>query len=210
METVRVKICGITNLDDALTATDAGADALGFNFVPAAPAARQITPEVAARIIARLPPFITCVGLVADQDLAPILGTCPLDALQYYGNEPPEALRALGVPRVIKAFRVADEADITRIEPYIGSIAAALLDARVPGRLGGTGRAFPWELAVAAQRYGVPIILAGGLTPANVAEAVRIARPYAVDVASGVEAAPGHKDPEKVRAFIAAVRSALL
>lgn len=195
---VRVKICGITNLEDALAAVEAGADALGFNFLAAAPEARRVTPEQAAAISERLPPFVACVGLVsrAEADAALASG---MHALQVYGDAP-------AGPRAIRVFPVAEAADLAAIQPHAGRIAAALLDARVPGKLGGTGRTIPWELAAQAKRYGVPIILAGGLTPENVADAVRIARPYAVDVSSGVESAPGRKDAGKMKAFVAAAK----
>lgn len=200
---VRVKICGITCLDDALAAVEAGADALGFVF---APSPRRVTPEEAARIVRRLPPFVTTVGLVVDQDPRPILEACPLDAIQFHGSETPEMVAALG-SRAIKAFRVRERADLEGLAEYAGA-AAFLLDAFVPGRPGGTGERFPWDLAVEAKRFGVPVIVAGGLSPENVALCVRTTRPYGVDVSSGVEFEPGRKDPERVRAFIAAAKTA--
>jgi phosphoribosylanthranilate isomerase len=199
---LRVKICGITSLEDALAAAEAGADALGFVF---APSPRRIAPEAAAAIIRELPPFVTTVGLVVDQDPTPILTACPLDVIQFHGSEPPEAVAALA-RRAYKAFRLRTEADLEPLARY--ECAAHLLDAFVPGVAGGTGQAFPWELAVSARAPGRRIIVAGGLTPANVAECVRVTRPYGVDVSSGVEAAPGRKDAAKVRDFIQAARTA--
>ena len=202
---VRVKICGITNEEDALTAVEAGADALGFVF---APSPRQITPARAAGIITALPPFVTTVGLVVDQPVGPILAECPLDVIQFHGSESPETLEEQGRGRrAFKAFRLRSEDDLEPLGGYVGRCAAYLLDAYVPGVMGGTGHRFPWQLAVAARTYGVPIIMAGGLTPDNVAEAVGVGQPYAVDVSSGVEAAPGKKDRLKVRDFIAAAKA---
>jgi len=200
---VRVKIEGITCLEDALAAVDAGADALGFVF---APSPRRIEPAAAAAIIRRLPPFVTTVGLVVDQDVDPILGACPLDTIQFHGSEPPEVVEACRV-RAIKAFRLRDSGDLTALDRYPG-VTAHLLDAYVPGLAGGTGTTFPWELAVQARAPGRRIIVAGGLTPENVAECVSRTRPYAVDVSTGVESSPGRKDLEKVRRFISAARTA--
>jgi phosphoribosylanthranilate isomerase len=198
---VRVKICGITSVEDALIAVEAGADALGFAF---APSPRRITPTLAAEIVQQLPPFITTVGLVVDEDPAPILEQCPLDVIQFHGSEPPERVSA--VPRAIKAFRVRDSADLAALPAY--PTAAWLLDAYVSGVAGGTGQQFPWQLAVEAKRFGRPIIVAGGLTPENVAGCVAEVRPYGVDVSTGVEASPGRKDAAKLRDFISAARSA--
>ena len=200
--TVRIKICGITNLEDALTAVETGADALGFVF---APSPRQVTPEQAARIIAELPPFVTTVGLVVDQAPGPILAACPVDVVQFHGSETPEQVAAVR-QRAYKAFRLRSEPDLEALGPYVAS--AYLLDAYVPGTAGGTGQSFPWELAVKAKRFGRPVIVAGGLTPENVGLCIRTTEPYGVDVSSGVEAAPGKKDREKIRAFIRAAREA--
>lgn len=184
-------------------AIEAGADALGFVF---APSPRQVTPEQAARIVAALPPFVTTVGLVVNQDPQPILGVCPLDVIQFHGDESPETVAALG-RRALKAFRLRTSQDLTPLASY-GSASALLLDAYVPGIMGGTGHRFPWVLAEEAQSFGRPIIVAGGLTPENVAQCVETTRPYGVDVSTGVEASPGKKDPEKVRAFIRNARGA--
>src|SRR5688500_2973719 len=162
---MRVKICGITNREDALAAVEAGAHALGFVF---APSPRQVTPEAAAEIIAALPPFVQTVGVVVDQEIAPILARCPLDAIQFHGDEAPEALAAVSGVRRIKAFRVADESDLETLSVYAHVADAFLLDARVPGVAGGTGQTFPWHLARESRRFGRPIVLAGGLTPENV------------------------------------------
>jgi phosphoribosylanthranilate isomerase len=204
---VRIKICGITNLKDALLAAELGAHALGFIFYPKSP--RKVEPDAARTIIAQLPPFVLTVGVFVDEELATVRDLAAgvgLDLIQLHGNEPPDYCRGLG-RRVIKAFRVRDESSLLEIEKYQGAAQAYLLDTYKPGQVGGTGETFNWDLAREAQECG-SIILAGGLTADNITQAIRTARPQAVDVASGVEAAPGKKDPEKLRAFFAAVREA--
>lgn len=198
---MRVKICGITSREDGALAATAGAHALGFVF---APSPRQVTPEQAAAIIAGLPPFVQTVGVFVDQDVAAVLERCVLDAVQFHGEEPPEALARIKGVRRIKAFRVASEVDLEPMERYVEVVEAFLLDARVAGVAGGTGQSFPWHLARAARRFGRPIILAGGLMPSNVATAIAEGCPDAVDVSSHVELSPGRKDPALVRRFIAA------
>jgi phosphoribosylanthranilate isomerase len=203
---VRVKICGITNLRDALAAIDAGADALGFMFCQASP--RYLTSTAAASIIKELPPFVRAVGVFADateEHVRSIIEECGVDTLQFHGGEQPGFCRRFQV-RTIKAFRVRDEGSLKEMAQY--GMSTWLLDSYVPGKLGGTGEKFNWELARRATQLNGRVILAGGLTPANVAEAVRQVHPYAVDVSSGVETAPGQKDHQKVRDFIAAAKSA--
>lgn len=205
----RIKICGITNTDDALAAADYGADMLGFIFVPESP--RFVGPmERARRLMHEVPPLIWRVG-VFDTPNADFSGPPELHAIQYYNG------RAFQMgsfapyrhtPLPIKAFRVRDEASLKEIVTCPGPKELILLDAYSPSALGGTGRTFNWELAKQAKHLGLPIILAGGLTPENVAEAVAAVRPYAVDVSSGVECEPGRKDHEKLRRFIRAVREA--
>jgi phosphoribosylanthranilate isomerase len=198
---MRVKIDGITSREDALLAVEAGAHALGFVF---APSPRQVTPDQAAEISAALPPFVHTVGVFVDGDVEAVLARCSLDAVQFHGDEPPEVLGRVRGVRRIKAFRVAGSRDLEAIARYVDCADAFLLDARVPGIAGGTGQTFPWHLAREARRYGRPIILAGGLTPENVAVAIETGAPDAVDVSSGVEASPGRKDPDLVRRFVAA------
>jgi phosphoribosylanthranilate isomerase len=203
---VRVKVCGITSAEDALAAVEAGSDALGFMFYQQS--SRYVSLEEAAGIMANLPPFITKTGVFVDAsreaiDLA--ISCCPLDVIQLHGSETPEMCANFSRP-VIKAFRIAGEKSLGLLPSYQTS--AWLLDSYVPGQLGGTGAKFNWNLAVSAGRLGRPIILAGGLTPENVAEAIRQTRPFAVDVSSGVEFSPGRKDPGKMREFIHAVRTA--
>jgi phosphoribosylanthranilate isomerase len=201
---VRIKICGITNLEDALLATELGADALGFIFYPKSP--RYVAPDTAREIIALLPPLVTSVGVFVDenvtvvQDLAAQVG---LDWVQLHGQESPDYCRSLG-RRVIKGFRIKDESSLKDLEPFRGAVQAVLLDTYKKGQVGGTGETFDWLLAREAKQYG-QIILAGGLTPENVAQAIKVAQPQAVDTASGTEAAPGKKDPEKLREFFSAV-----
>jgi phosphoribosylanthranilate isomerase len=196
---VRVKICGITTIEDALHAVQAGADALGFVFHAASP--RNVSPEQAAAIIRALPPFVQAVGLFVNADSDFVNSTadrCRLDLVQLHGDEPPEYCDQVS-RRVIKAFRVKDIASLDSVRNY--RVAGILLDAYSPKAFGGTGLTFNWEIAQGANTYG-PVILAGGLTPDNVRQAVERANPYGVDVSGGVEAAPGRKDPEKVREFI--------
>jgi phosphoribosylanthranilate isomerase len=202
---VRIKICGITNLEDARLAADLGAQALGFNFYPLSP--RKVDPEAARAIIAQLPPLVLSVGVFVDEDagvVRDLAARVGLDWVQLHGQESPEYCRSLG-RRVIKAFRIKDAASLAFLAVYQGAAQALLLDTYRTGQVGGTGETFDWQLARRAHEYG-RIILAGGLTPENVAQAIKIAQSQAVDVASGVEAAPGKKDPEKLRKFIAAVR----
>ena len=201
---VKVKICGITSLEDALAAVEAGADALGFVFYPASP--RHIFPEQAAEIIRSLPPFVQTVGLFVDEDLATvntIADECGLDVIQLHGEETP-AYCASVRRRIIKAFRVRDITALDSVLQYHCS--GYLLDAWSPTSLGGTGQTFNWEIAAEAVNRGHRILLAGGLTPDNVAEAVKRVQPYAVDVSSGVECSPGRKDADKVRMFITQAR----
>ncbi|MBI4794657.1 MAG: phosphoribosylanthranilate isomerase [Deltaproteobacteria bacterium] len=202
---VRIKICGITNIEDALLAADLGADALGFIFYPPSP--RSVAPDAAKAIIAQLPPFVTTVGVFVDEDAATVkelAAQVGLDWLQFHGRETPEYCRGLG-RRLIKVFRIRDEDSLADLAAYRRVVQALLLDTYKKGQVGGTGETFNWDLARQARKYG-PIILAGGLTPENVAQAIATAQPQAVDVASGVEAAPGKKDPEKLRAFIEAIK----
>ena len=195
----KVKICGITTVEDAHMAIEAGADALGFVFYDKSP--RNLLPERAAEIISSLPPFIHVVGLFVHAQLDFVNATadrCRLDIVQLHGDESQEFCARVN-RRVIKAFRVKDITSLDRMEAY--RVAGYLLDAYSPKAFGGTGVTFNWDTAVVAKKFG-PIILAGGLTPDNVAEAIGHVSPYGVDVSSGVESAPGVKDPAKVREFI--------
>jgi phosphoribosylanthranilate isomerase len=203
----RVKICGITRLEDAMLAVELGAVALGFNFYPPSP--RQIAPSAAAEIMRRLPPFVTPVGVFADETdaehVAAVAREARVIAVQLHGPRFPESSGPLvGIP-LIRAVAVRQGFKPEELGHLKAS--AFLLDTFDPNLCGGTGKTFNWRVAREAARYG-PIILAGGLTPENVGEAVRTVRPFAVDVASGVESAPGIKDAVRLRAFFAAVEEA--
>lgn len=204
MTAVRIKICGITRVEDALVATSAGADAIGFVFYAKSP--RAVDVEQARAIIAALPPFVTTVGLfvnMARDELHGLLSRVPLDLLQFHGDESVSQCEGFGRP-YIKALRVKPGDDIAaRVNEY-PSASGILLDTYVEGVPGGTGEAFDWSLVPAD--LSKPVILAGGLQPGNVAEAVRQLRPYAVDVSGGVEASKGIKDAQKIAAFIQAAR----
>ena len=204
MTAVRVKICGITRVEDALAAAAAGADAIGLVFYAKSPRAVDI--EQARAILAALPPFVTTVGLFVDaerSELERILASVPLDLLQFHGDESVQQCEAFGRP-YIKALRVKAGDDIAAQVARYPSAQGILLDAYVEGVPGGTGEAFDWSLI--PQALSKPLILAGGLRPDSVAEAVSRVRPYAVDVSGGVEASKGVKDVEKVGAFIRAAR----
>jgi phosphoribosylanthranilate isomerase len=202
---VRVKICGITNAKDAEMAAEAGADALGFIFVAGTP--RYIDPDRATEIVHGLPPLVTPVAVFADHpvdDVQRVIDRCGFRTVQLHGSEAPEYCRRLAVS-VIKTFRVRPGEPPPPFEAY--RVHAFLLDTFVEGKLGGTGRTFPLEVASSAKAFG-RVIIAGGLTPENVAQVIREVHPYAVDVSSGVESKPGRKDPRKVRDFVARVRAA--
>lgn len=203
----RVKICGITRASDALLAVKLGAAALGFNFYPPSP--RYIEPGETRKIIEALPPLVTAVGVFADEgrarQVAEVARRAGVHAVQLHGPRFPKVSALLARYPLIRAVAVRPGARAQELGRLRAS--AFLLDAFDPQRLGGTGKTFDWSFARAAKRYG-PVILAGGLTPSNVARAIREVRPFAVDVASGVESRPGKKDPAKMRAFFAAVRRA--
>jgi phosphoribosylanthranilate isomerase len=198
----RIKVCGVTRRDDALAAVDLGADALGFVFAPGS--RRRAHPEAVARIAEEMPPFVTLVGVFQDQpadEVRALMDSCRLDLAQLHGREDLAYVRALG-RRVLKAVSLASREDLAKLAAY-PSLPAFLLDSAAAG----SGVAFDWSWAVEAKRHG-RIVLAGGLHPGNVAEAVRAVRPWAVDAASGTEASPGVKDLVKVEEFVRAVREA--
>lgn len=202
---MKIKICGITNLEDALTSIEYGADALGFVFYPKSP--RYVIPEEAAKITAQLPPFITTVGVFVNEDPAKIkeiMASARLQVLQLHGDETPQACSTW--EPVVKAFRVKDFVDLKPLELY-KNVAAYLIDSYAPSSYGGTGQIFNWDIAVEAKKFG-NIILSGGLTPENIEKAVRWVKPYAVDVSSGVEAEKGKKDLTRVRNFIERAKKA--
>ncbi len=201
----RVKICGITRLDDALTAAQAGADALGFVFY--APSPRNVAPEVAESILSRLPAYITTVGLFVDAApdfIERILDRVPLDLLQFHGDEAEADCVRYGRPYT-KAIRMRDEVNLFAMTQTFHSSRGLLLDTFVPGKAGGTGLTFDWTRIPA--NLDKPLILAGGLNPANVAQAVAQVQPWAVDVSGGVEQAKGIKDSQLINAFMQGVES---
>jgi len=202
MTPVRIKICGVTRAEDALAAVRLGADALGFNFWPGSK--RHVTPAAARAIIARLPPFVTPVGVFVNQlegEMRAIAAESGIQVFQLHGDEPPELCARLPLP-VVKAIPVDQVRALSRLLSY--EVSAFLLDTPSRG-YGGSGEPFDWSLAEGVSEVA-PVILAGGLTPENVAAAVRAVRPYAVDVASGVESSPGVKDTARMSRFFAAVR----
>lgn len=205
---VRVKICGITNLDDAMAAVDFGADALGFVFFKGSP--RYISQEGAGAIIRRLPSFITTVGVFVNESIDRIEDAIELtgiDVVQLHGDEPPEMCNLSR--RVIKAIRVKSLESLDPLKNYKDMVSAFLLDTFTPDTFGGTGQRFNWDIAADAKQFG-RIILAGGLTPDNIANAIRQVRPYGVDVSSGVEEKKGKKDHTKLKLFIERAKIALI
>lgn len=201
----RIKVCGITSWGDARRAVDCGADALGFNFYPRSP--RYISPHAAGRIIERLPKHVVCVGVFVNESVETVLrarNIAGINLAQLHGEEPPEVVARLAERMVtIKAFRISPQFRPAALGAYRAAD-AFLLDGFSTRLRGGTGRMVDWSVARRARRYG-PIVLAGGLNAENIVEAVRRARPAAVDVNSGVERAPGRKDLGKLRAFFDAI-----
>ena len=195
----KVKVCGITNLEDAILAARLGANALGFIFYPRSP--RVVTPDTVRKIVKNLPVFLSRVGVFVNspvEKIKEVIKYCHLDIVQLHGQEPPEFPKLLGI-RTIKAWQLKDEPDLDLLASY--HVSAFLLDSYDPNLPGGTGKTFNWEWALEVKRLGKPIILSGGLSPDNVSEAVLKVRPYAVDVCSGVEKMPGKKDEQKLKEF---------
>ena len=202
----RVKICGITRIEDAEAAVAAGADAVGLVFDPRSP--RVVGLEQARAIARATPPFVSVVGLFVDaapDHIEAVLNRVPLALIQFHGTETPDQCRLYGRP-YIKAIRMHDTVDLSAEEGRFGDAAGLLLDAFVPDQAGGAGVTFDWSRIPATR--GKPIVLAGGLTPENVGDAIRRVHPQAVDVSSGVEASKGIKDSDKIAAFIRAARAA--
>ncbi|HET6973971.1 MAG TPA: phosphoribosylanthranilate isomerase [Pyrinomonadaceae bacterium] len=200
-----VKICGITNLDDALAAVAAGADALGFNFYKPSP--RYITPQDAREIVEQLPVTVLTVGVFVNEeseDVRKIAKEVDLRALQLHGDESPEYCRKLADYFVIKTFAVSDTFDIQAAHEY--KVEAIMLDTKHNNLRGGTGRVFDWSIAQEAAKTIPKLFLAGGLSPKNVKNAVEIVRPFAVDACSALEDTPGKKNHERMRVFINTVR----
>ncbi|MBI5231974.1 MAG: phosphoribosylanthranilate isomerase [Coriobacteriales bacterium] len=206
MDRTRIKICGLTTAEDAAAAVAAGVDACGAVF---APSPRQVAIGQAERVFAEVTPPVGRIGVFVDADpgfVAEAVRRCSLTAVQFHGSESPEACSAAPVP-VIKAIRIGTVFDSSALEPYLGHVAAVLLDKLSTRNIGGTGETFPWHLITDVPGRA-PAFLAGGLTSDNVREAIRTVRPFAVDACSGVEAAPGVKDLAELECFIATVRAA--
>lgn len=205
MNSLKVKICGITEKADALKAVELGADALGFIF---APSPRQITMERARGIIEAIPAFVKTVGVFVNAETGTIrdhINDCGLDLVQLHGDEPPQFCRKL-MPRTIKALRIKDDASRLDYAGYQANVRALLLDTYAPDKAGGTGQTFDWRLAVKIKESGLPVVLSGGLGPFNIADAIRLVRPYAVDVNSGIEERPGKKSPDLMRQLMDKIR----
>ena len=198
---VRLKICGITNYKDAMLAFEAGANAIGFIF---AKSPRRISPKKAKEIISSIPPFVQTVGVFVNEDPAvieEIISFCALDLVQFHGDEAPDICKRF-MPKSIKAIRVKDHLDIDRIQRYVGSVRAVLLDTYKKDSPGGTGEVFDWTLAVEAKKIGIPIILSGGIGPENIKDAILSVGPFAVDVNSKVEIRPGKKSPSLIKKLV--------
>ena len=196
---VKVKVCGMTSLKDALVAVEGGADAVGFIFYKKSP--RSVTMKTVREIVLELPPFVDTVGVFVDEtaeQVNKIADYCNLDIIQLHGDESPTYCKKIR-RKVIKAFRIKDMQSVKKISNF--QVSGFLLDTFSENLHGGTGKVFDWNLALPAKKFG-PVIMAGGLTPNNVQQAVRQIRPYGVDVCSGVESEPGIKDHKKVRAFL--------
>jgi phosphoribosylanthranilate isomerase len=194
---VRVKICGITNLEDGKAAIDLGADALGFNFYKRSP--RYVEPTTAKPIVEALPPLVSLVGIFVDEfspeRILSIIHAIGIGSVQLHGSESPDYARKISELRLIKAFRVDEKFEVGQLASY--RVGAYLLDAYDPKQVGGTGQTFNWDIAIAAKQHG-RVILAGGLGPENVYDAILHVRPYAVDICSSIESEPGKKDLAKM------------
>lgn len=208
----KVKICGITNEEDATWAVNLGAHYVGLNFHKDSP--RKVSPDLAARIAKKVPSFVPTVGVFVEQTAAEIVKIAKkvgLAGVQLHGDHTVADCETIASELevfLIKAVRVGTEADVDALAAYKDAVGYFLLDARVDGQLGGTGQTFPWELAARAKAFKKPIFLAGGLTVENVAQAIEAVQPFAVDVASGVEKSPKRKDFDKMKQFIEEVKSA--
>lgn len=208
MNKILAKICGITNVEDARWAVNFGADFIGLNFCSESP--RKVSSSKAKEIVESLPPFVKSVGVFVNpdiNDLKKILKTVKFSVLQLHGDEPPALLHEIKLSFQVltwKAIRVKEENDLIKINDFVGVADIVLLDAFIEDQLGGTGQTFNWDLAVKAKGYGIPIFIAGGLTPENLEDAIEKVEPIGVDVASGVEKQdhPRKKDVDKMKSFL--------
>jgi phosphoribosylanthranilate isomerase len=204
---VRIKICGITNHEDASMAVRMGVEAIGFIF---AQSPRRIDPEMAREIIDGLPPFTRTVGVFvneAPETIKEIIRFCALDLVQLHGDESPDICARL-MPHTIKSFRIKDESSLNVLESYVGKVRAFLFDTYAEEKWGGTGKIFDWDLAIKGKNPGVPVILSGGLDPSNIQAAISTVQPYAVDVNSGIEERPGKKDPVLLKRLMENIKNA--
>lgn len=202
MDKVKVKICGITNLEDASIAVELGANALGFIF---APSPRKVAPQKVRKIIRAIPPFVKTVGVFVNEaptTIREVMQHCGLDMVQLHGDESPAFCDEL-MPYTIKSLRIKDKSSLETGWAYRGKVRALLLDTYSKEKAGGTGKIFDWNLAIKSKKMGIPIILSGGLGPSNINLAIRTVRPYAVDVNSGIEEYPGKKNPILMKAVMA-------
>ncbi len=207
----RIKICGITNVQDALWAANLGVDFIGLNFYKKS--LRKISLDMAKNIVNEIPSFVKSIGVFVDEDLKvvrKVANVCGLDMVQLHGNESPQYCSEIHSSnselKIIKAFRIKDESSLENISGYSDFVDYYLLDTYVPEQAGGTGKTFNWEFAIKAKTFGKPVFLSGGLTPDNVKEAIQKVHPFSVDVASGVEKTPRRKSYEKMKEFIQKVR----
>ncbi|MGA0242384.1 MAG: phosphoribosylanthranilate isomerase [Candidatus Marinamargulisbacteria bacterium] len=199
---MKIKLCGMTNRDDALNAIALGVDAIGFIFYPHSP--RFIPPEKVETFMLDIPPFIHTIGVFVNESvdaINDISARCKLSGIQLHGHEAPEFCTAFSLP-TIKSIAIKDEDDIKKIPQYKGCVSGVLLDTKVENVYGGTGKTFDWGLALAAKEYDVPLILSGGITPQNSEKAIKMVSPYGVDICSGVEKEPGKKDYHKMQMLI--------
>jgi len=202
---IKIKICGITNTEDALWAVNLKVDALGFIF---ADSPRRVNPEIVQEIVELLPPFISSVGVFVNEDrekVKEIAERCCLTTLQFHGEESPSYCEEFK-QKVVKAFRVKDKSVLKKAAQYQNKVDAYLLDTYSPFAYGGTGKTFDWSIVKEIKKFGLPIILSGGLSPENIKEAIRKVEPYGIDVSSGVEERPGKKNLEKLINFVRIVR----
>ena len=202
---IKIKICGITNTEDALWAVNLKIDALGFIF---AESPRKVEPEIVQKIIRFLPPFISSVGVFVNEDrkkVEEIAENCGLTTLQFHGEESSSYCEGFK-QKVVKAFRVKDKSVLEKAVQYKDKVDGYLLDTYSPSKYGGTGKTFDWSIAKEIKEFGLPIILSGGLNPENIREAISEVEPYGVDVSSGVEERPGKKNMEKLINFVRIVR----
>lgn len=204
---MKIKICGLTNKDDALNAIALNVDALGFIFYEHSP--RYISPEVVETFVLDLPPFINTIGVFVNATpdyINSVVKRCKLNGIQLHGSEPPEFCTQFSLP-TIKAIPVREHSDITTIPKYKGCVNGILLDTKAENVHGGTGKTFDWGLALEAKEYDTPLILSGGINAKNIEKALKMVAPYGIDICSGVEKEPGIKDYNKMQELIGAIKT---